>query len=109
MFRYVLSEQINVDWLAKSSTVEPVNLIAQTLSDNDYIKRDEIGTISDFYSSVKAYRDKIRGGTINKVTIDQLDVTIAETKVISDITDPDIIAVNRTKIVSPVKISVDLS
>jgi len=109
MFRYVLSEQINVDWLAKSSTVEPVNLIAQTLSNNDYIKRDEIGTISDFYSSVKAYRDKIRGGTINKVTIDQLDVTIAETKVISDITDPDIIAVNRTKIVSPVKISVDLS
>jgi len=109
MFRYVLSEQINVDWLAKSSTIEPVNLIAQTLSNNDYIKRDEISTISDFYSTVKAYRDKIRGGTINKVTIDQLDVTISETKEFLDITDPDEIAINLTKIVLPVKISVDLS
>lgn len=109
MFRYVLSEQVNVDWLAKSSTIEPVNLIAQTLSNNDYIKRDEIGTISDFYSTVKAYRDKIRGGTINKITIDQLDIAMSDTVVSSDITDPNIIAINRMKIESPAKISVDLS
>ena len=87
MFRYVLSEQINVDWLAKSSTVEPVNLITQTLSNNDYVRRDEIGAISDFYSSVKAYRDKIRGGTINKVSIDTLNISVTEIVETSDITD----------------------
>jgi hypothetical protein len=90
MFRYVLSEQVNVDWITKSSTVEPVNLIAQTLSNNDYVKRDEIGAITDFYSSVKAYRDKIRGGTINKVSIDTLNVSVTELINTEDITDPDL-------------------
>jgi hypothetical protein len=107
MFRYVLSEQINVDWLAKSSTIEPVNLIAQTLSNNDYVKRDEIGTLTDFFSSVKAYRDKIRGGTINKISIDTLNVAIAENIVTVDITDANYIATKGTEIVLPIKITVD--
>ena len=106
MFRYVLSEQVNVDWLAKSSTVEPVNLIAQTLSNNDYVKRDEIGAITNFYSSVKAYRDKIRGGTINKVTIDTLNISISETIESDDITDASFIGQGGL-IEIPMNISVD--
>jgi hypothetical protein len=50
MFRYVLSEQVDVDWLTKSSTIEPVNLIAQTLSNSDTLKRDEIVALINFIS-----------------------------------------------------------
>ena len=107
MFRYILSEQINVDWLAKSSTIEPVNLIAQTLSNNDYVKRDEISVLTNFYSSVKAYRDKIRGGTINKVTVDALNVDITENLTTADITEAEYTATGGTEIVFPLRLSVD--
>lgn len=107
MFRYVLSEQVNVDWIAKSSTIEPVNLIAQTLSNNDYVKRDEIGTITNFYSSVKAYRDKIRGGTVNKVTVENTNITISETAVTEDITEANNIASGTAPLVIPLTVSVD--
>ena len=107
MFRYILSEQINVDWLAKSSTIEPVNLIAQTLSNNDYVKRDEISVLTNFFSSVKAYRDKIRGGTINKVTVDNLNVNIIENLNTTDITDAEYSAIGGTELVFPLRLSVD--
>ncbi len=86
MFRYVLSEQINVDWLAKSSTVEPLNLIGQSLTSNDVLKRDEITVITNFYSTVKSYRDKVRGGTVNKNSSDDVVTEIEEDLVIRDIT-----------------------
>ena len=107
MFRYVLSEQVNVDWIAKSSTIEPVNLIAQTLSDNDYVKRDEISTIIEFYSSVKAYRDKIRGGTINKVTVENTNIIISETAVTDDITEANNIMLGNAPFIIPLTVSVD--
>jgi hypothetical protein len=108
MFRYVLSEQINVDWLAKSSTVEPVNLISQTLSNNDYVKRDEIGAITNFYSTVKAYRDKIRGGTVNKITIDTLNVSVFETVNTTDITEANNVALGSSVgFTIPMNISLD--
>jgi hypothetical protein len=107
MFRYVLSEQVNVDWIAKSSTIEPVNLIAQTLSNNDYVKRDEISTIIDFYSSVKAYRDKIRGGTINKVTVENTNIIISETAVTDDITEANNIVLGNAPFIIPLTVSVD--
>ena len=107
MFRYVLSEQVNVDWIAKSSTIEPVNLIAQTLSNNDYVKRDEISTIIEFYSSVKAYRDKIRGGTINKVTVENTNIIISETAVTDDITEANNIVLGNAPFVIPLTVSVD--
>lgn len=105
MFRYVLSEQVNVDWIAKASTVEPVNLISQTLSNNDYIRRDEIGAITDFYSSVKSYRDKIRGGTITKVAIETAKVTFSEQFEWDDITDADNVASGSIDV--PLTITVD--
>jgi hypothetical protein len=108
MFRYVLSEQINVDWLAKSSTVEPVNLISQTLSNKDYVKRDEIGAITDFYSTVKAYRDKLRGGTVNKIAVDTLNISIYEHINITDISNADNVAVGSSAgVIIPINISTD--
>jgi hypothetical protein len=104
MFRYVLSEQVNVDWLTKSSTFEPVNLIAQTLVNGDTIKRDEVSTLTEFYSSVKSYRDKSRGGTINKVTLDRLDVVISENYSTQDITDANNVSAGST-IQIPIRIS----
>jgi hypothetical protein len=78
MFRYVLSEQVNVDWLAKSSTVEPVNLIGKNLTAIDSLKRDEITVLTNFYNSVKSYRDKIRGGTVNKTAADETVIEFTE-------------------------------
>lgn len=104
MFRYVLSEQVNVDWLAKSSTIEPVNLIAQTLENSDYLKRDEISSLINFYGSVKSYRDKIRSSTINKVTLDLIKLSTSERVDTEDITDADFESIPRTRIV-PVRIT----
>lgn len=78
MFRYVMREQIGVDWLAKSSTVEPVNLISSTLESDDYLQRDQITVLTNFYNTVKSYRDKIRGGTVNRTVIEQVDLEISE-------------------------------
>lgn len=78
MFRYVMSEQIGVDWLAKSSTIEPVNLISSTLETDDYLQRDQITVLTNFYNSVKSYRDKIRGGTVNRTVIEQVELEISE-------------------------------
>jgi hypothetical protein len=78
MFRYVMSEQVGVDWLAKSSTVEPVNLISSTLEADDYLQRDQITVLSNFYNTVKSYRDKIRGGTVNRTVIEQVELEIDE-------------------------------
>jgi hypothetical protein len=87
MFRHVLSEQVNVDWLAKSSTIEPLNLIGKSLSASDTLKRDEITVLTNFYSSVKSYRDKVRGGTVNKSSGDDVVTEINEFVTIRDITD----------------------
>lgn len=84
MFRYVLSEQVNVDWLAKSSTIEPVNLVGQSLTNKDSLQRDEITALTNFYSSVKSYRDKIRGGTVNKTSTDEINTEVSETLVLRE-------------------------
>jgi hypothetical protein len=84
MFRYVMSEQIGVDWLAKSSTVEPVNLISSTLETDDYLQRDQITVLTNFYNTVKSYRDKIRSGTVSRTVIEQVELEISEELVIYD-------------------------
>ena len=84
MFRYVMSEQVGVDWLAKSSTIEPVNLISSTLEVNDSLQRDQITVLSNFYSTVKSYRDKIRGGTVDRTVTEAVQMEIGEELMIYD-------------------------
>ena len=83
MFRYVLSEQLNVDWIAKSSTIEPLNLIEKKLSTTSILERDEISAIKNVYSSLKSYRDKLRSGTINKVYTEEATLEINETAMVN--------------------------
>lgn len=104
MFRYVLSEQVNVDWLTKSSTFEPVNLIAQNLTNKDTISRDEINTLTEFFSSVKSYRDKSRSGTINKISIDQVEINVSENFASDDITDASYVS-SGSQVLIPLRIS----
>ena len=78
MLRYVLSEQTNVNWLQKSSTIEPVNLIGQNLNKLAELERDNISTLIDFYGSVKAFRDKIRDSNIIKSRLETAQVEITE-------------------------------
>jgi hypothetical protein len=84
MFRYILSEQVNVDWLTKASTIEPVNLISKPIDSNNYLKRDEVTVLLNFFNSVKAYRDKIRNATINKEISEQINVEINEEILVRD-------------------------
>ena len=82
MLRYVLSEQKYVDWITKSSTVEPINLLGQDLNRIDELERDNISTVSNFYTSVKAFRDKIRNGDISKQANDPVNISIDDPHVI---------------------------
>jgi len=79
IFRYVLAEQINVDWLTKSSTVEPLNLVASEFTQRDILERDPITVIKNLYDSIKSYRDKLRGGTANKPHTEDTLIDILET------------------------------
>ncbi len=98
MFRYIMSEQINVDWLTKSSTIEPVNLIGQDLSASDSLKRDEISVLTNFYSTVKSYRDKIRGGTVNKSISEDVNFELDETLTIREYDEAGELADSYTRI-----------
>ena len=84
MFRYVLSEQVNVNWLQKSSTIEPLNLSSTSLERTNTLHRDDVVVLSDFYSSVKSYRDKIRSSTITKQMIEINELSIDESLYIDD-------------------------
>ena len=78
MFRYVLTEQVNVNWLQKSSTVEPLNLISQSLDPLAELERDNITTLTSFYSNVKAFRDKLRDSDIVKSNQEPVNTQIRD-------------------------------
>jgi len=84
MFRYVLSEQVNVDWLQKSSTIEPINLISRNLDKTNTLNRDDVDVFANFYTSVKSYRDKIRSATVTKQLIENTSISFDETLRIDD-------------------------
>ena len=76
MLRYVLSEQLTVDWLQKSSTIKPSNLIGENFSTPPELERDQTATLSDFFSNLKAYRDKLRDANIDKEINDPVNLRI---------------------------------
>jgi hypothetical protein len=78
MFRYILNEQVNVNWLQKSSTVEPLNLISQSLDPLAELERDNITTLTAFYNNVKAYRDKLRDSDIVKSNQEPVNTEIRD-------------------------------
>jgi hypothetical protein len=84
MFRYVLSEQVNVDWLQKSSTIEPINIVGTGLEKTNTLHRDDIEVLTEFYSSVKSYRDKIRSSTVTKQLIENNIMSFEETLTVDD-------------------------
>lgn len=81
MFRYILSEQLYVDWLAKSSTILPYNTIGLTFTTEEDLVRDNISALNGFFSTVKSFRDKTRGGDITKNTLEDASTKIDENKV----------------------------
>jgi hypothetical protein len=84
MFRYVLSEQVNVDWLQKSSTIEPINIVGTDLEKTNTLHRDDIEVLTEFYSSVKSYRDKIRSSTVTKQLIENNIMSFEEMLTVDD-------------------------
>jgi len=78
MLRYVMSDQINVNWVIKASTIQPYNLIGQNFEDPKDLERDNIEVLKTFYNSVKSYRDKNRSGNINKSTLEPAEFNFEE-------------------------------
>jgi len=78
MLRYVLSEQLNVDWLTKASTILPFNTIGQTFTTETELQRDNIAALNSFYNSVKAFRDKSRDGSVTKSLTEDVNMGIEE-------------------------------
>jgi hypothetical protein len=83
MLRYTLSEQTNVDWIQKSSTIEPLNLIGQSFSRPAEFERDNVTTLVSFFNSVKSYRDKIRDSNVNKAVLDPAEFGITDSHVMT--------------------------
>lgn len=83
MFRYILSEQLTVDWLAKSSTILPYNTIGASFTTDEDLQRDNISALNSFYSTVKSYRDKTRGGDVSKNALEDANTSIEEFPVLN--------------------------
>jgi hypothetical protein len=81
MLRYTLSEQVNVDWIQKASTIEPLNLIGQTFTRPAEFERDNVSTLIGFYNTVKSYRDKIRDSNVNKEILESASIGIEDSYV----------------------------
>jgi hypothetical protein len=82
MLRYVLSEQLTVDWVQKASTIKPFNLIGQDLDRSPDLTRDQVDTLKTFYSSVKSYRDKLRDASVNKTNFENVNTEFTEHKLL---------------------------
>jgi hypothetical protein len=83
MLRYTLSEQTNVDWIQKSSTIEPLNLIGQVFIRPSEFERDNVTTLTSFFNSVKSYRDKIRDSNVNKAVLEPTEFGITDSHVMN--------------------------
>lgn len=83
MLRYTLSEQTNVDWIQKSSTIEPLNLIGQSFIRPSEFERDNVTTLVSFFNSVKSYRDKIRDSNVNKAVLEPTEFGITDSHVMN--------------------------
>ena len=105
MLRYILSEQVNVTWVQKSSTIQPANLIGQNLTKVEELERDNISILSNFYNNVKSFRDKTRDGNISKQSFEDVDIGLTEIQTDLNITimfdrvniDTSILALNSIK------------
>lgn len=78
MLRYVLSEQLDVDWIVKSSTILSTNVAGASFNTDHELQRDNLSVLNTFYSTVKAYRDKTRGGDVSKNQLEDNNIDIEE-------------------------------
>ena len=78
MFRYILSEQMQVDWLAKSSTIQTFNQSTNNLTQITEFERDSTNTLTDYYKNVKSFHDKLRYNILSKDIDENADFSITD-------------------------------
>jgi len=78
MFRYILSEQSQVDWLAKSSTIQTFNQSTNNLTQITEFERDSTNTLTDYYKNVKSFHDKLRYNVLSKDILESTDLTVED-------------------------------
>jgi hypothetical protein len=83
MLRYVLSEQLDVDWVLKASTVLSTNVAVASFTRDHELQRDNLAVLNTFYKSVKAFRDKTRGGDISKNQLEDNNIAVEEFPVLN--------------------------
>jgi hypothetical protein len=69
---------LDVDWIVKSSTILSTNVAGASFNTDHELQRDNLSVLNTFYSTVKAYRDKTRGGDVSKNQLEDNNIDIEE-------------------------------
>jgi hypothetical protein len=75
--RYVMSEQLFVDWIYKTSFITPI-IDAGFLSQKNVYRFNDFSYVEEFIKEIKPYKSKIREITTNHQTIENLQVGVTD-------------------------------
>jgi hypothetical protein len=75
--RHVLSEQLFVDWVYKTSFITPF-VDAGTLDQDDVYRFNDFSYVEDFIKEIKPYKSKFRESTVGYNTIEKIGVGVTD-------------------------------
>ena len=75
--RYVLSEQLFVDWIYKTSFITPV-IDAGTLDQRDVYRFNDFSYVEDFIKEIKPYKSKFRDVTVKHSAIENAQIGVTD-------------------------------
>lgn len=75
--RYLLSEQLFVDWIYKTSFIKPV-VDAGELDQKNIYRFNDFSYVEDFIKEIKPFKSKIRGFTVKQSKTDLVNLNITD-------------------------------
>jgi hypothetical protein len=75
--RHVLTEQLFVDWIYKTSFITP-NIDAGTLDQKEIYRFNDFGYVEEFIKEVKPYKSKFRDVTVNYNTVETANISVTD-------------------------------
>jgi hypothetical protein len=75
--RYVLSEQLFVDWIYKTSYIRPV-INAGELDQKDIYRFNDFGYVEDFIKEIKPFKSKIREFTVKQDYTEKTNLKVTD-------------------------------
>lgn len=75
--RHVLTEQLFVDWVYKTSFITP-NIDAGTLDQKEIYRFNDFGYVEEFIKEIKPYKSKFRDVTVNYNTVETANIGVTD-------------------------------